>query len=141
MALVWGREATVVHQKLHRLGPISSGPQRGLPWLYSSAVIGGLLLMDVWGGLAYTTAAVVIGIAVFLLVRFKGSRAERTALVHLTVDWRDLMVMLGVYAVVVALYRVGFVVIVDNDLAAVPEFCGRLIDRGGGAGLLHGMDP
>lgn len=125
MSLVAKREDSLVQQTI----PIRSD-QRDEPtavWLSSAVVVVGLLLMAVFDGLTYTTAAAVLGIALFLFLYLTGDHARRTALLHRDVDRRDLIAIVGIYLLVVAFYRVAFVVIGDSDGLLFLSFAAGLL--------------
>lgn len=114
----------------------SSRPLPGIAyvWMCSIAVVVGLLLMDVVGGLAYAVAAGLLALVLFGIA-YLGRREPRETLVHADVDRRDLVAIAIVYLVVVALYRVAFVVVEDNDLWLFLAFAaGLLVGVGGPIG-------
>ncbi len=126
MSLVAEREAPLGH-RTNLLPPPSSQVHPRLLSAYSGAVVVGLLLMAVFGGLAYAGAAALVGVALFLFVFATGDRPQRTALFHRTADQRDLVAILGIYAIVIAFYRVAFVVIDNNDLLLFLSFAAGLL--------------
>lgn len=105
----------------------SGGGHGAFVWLYAGAVVAGLLLMEVFGGLWYALAATLIGSVAFLFAYAYGGGTRRTTLVHVQPDRRDLVWIAGIFAVVVAFYRVAFVVIENNDLLLFASFAAGLL--------------
>ena len=99
-------------------------------WLYAGLVVIGLLLMDVLGGFSYTAAIVVLTTVVFFVGFATSEVSERRGLVHRRVDFKDLIVCFGIYAIVVGFFRVAFTVVEGNDGLLFINFA---------AGLLFGV--
>jgi membrane protease YdiL (CAAX protease family) len=125
MPLVAEREISP-DRRAHLL-PAPSGRAHPPLLPYSGAVVVGLLLMTLFGGLAYAITAALVAVAVFLYVYVTGHRPQRTALFHRRVDQRDLLAILGIYAIVIAFYRVAFVVIDNNDMLLFLSFAAGLL--------------
>ena len=100
---------------------------RSLLWASSGAVILGLLLMSVFGGLAYAGAAALLAIVLFTPIYLSGSSSQRAALFHRLIDRRDLAAVGAIYLVVIAFYRIAFVVIDNNDLLLFLSFAVGLL--------------
>jgi len=126
MPLVAEREISP-DQRTHLLPAPSGRAHPALLPAYSGAVVVGRLLMALFGGLAYAITAALVGGAVFLSVYVTGDRPQRTGLFHRTVDQRDLLAILGIYAIVIAFYRVAFVVIDNNDMLLLLSFAAGLL--------------
>jgi uncharacterized protein len=80
---------------------------RWVPWAWTALVAGALALLDflplrIWTWTVLAAAAA--------LVVFTAPAARAVAWVRRRVDGKDLLVMIGLYAVIVALYRLAFVV-------------------------------
>jgi membrane protease YdiL (CAAX protease family) len=72
--------------------------------------------MEVVGGVAYALVAGSLALGLFVGVDVAGDRSRRAHLLRRRVDRRDLITIAATYALVVASYRIAFVVVEDNDL-------------------------
>jgi len=96
-------------------------------WPYVFAVVIGLLLLDVFGGLVYAAAVALLALGAFAVIAWTRGPLGRVALLHTKVDRRDLVVLSGTYLVVVALYRIAFVVIEGQDMLLFAFFAAGLL--------------
>jgi len=96
-------------------------------WPYVVAGVIGLLLLDVFGGVAYATAAALIALGAFAIMVWTRGTVGRAALLHMKVDRRDLLVLSATYLVVVALYRIAFVVVEGQDMLLFAFFAAGLL--------------
>lgn len=111
--------------------PDTSQPARPV-WIYAAMVVVGFALLAVFeGSNGYTVATVVLPLAMFGGLAWR-SPAIRPDLLRLRVDRLDLVVMLGIFVGVVALYRVAFVVIEGQDMLLFAFFAAGLLLGVGG---------
>ena len=94
--------------------PVVAPDSRTALWAYSAAVVSGLLLLDVFGGLLYAIATTLLAFAAFAVVA--GNSRSRGELIHSRIDKGDLLMLGLIYIAVVALYRIAFSVVEGNDL-------------------------
>ena len=111
-----------------RISPRSDNQRTTRPvWLYAAIVVVSLMLLAVFkGSNGYTVTIVLLTLAMFAALAW-GVQATRADLFRLRVDRLDLIVMLGIFVGVVALYRVAFVVIQGQDMLLFAFFAAGLL--------------
>jgi hypothetical protein len=92
-----------------------------------AAVVAGLLVLDLFQSeLSYATAIALLGVGLFAALAVAAPKS-RPGLFHFNVDRADLVMIAGVYAVVVAFYRLAFVIVDNNDLLLFAFFAAGLL--------------
>ena len=112
----------VIERSRANLSQVHHRPLKDPTWVIAAAVIAGLLLLDVVGGLVYASIACALAAVAFVAIK----RWWRTSLVRYRPDARDLIAIVITYVLVVALYRVAFTV-VDADMVLFAFFATGLI--------------
>jgi membrane protease YdiL (CAAX protease family) len=91
-------------------------------------VVATLLLLDVVGGLAYTAIVAALALAGVAVATAVARMGARPAWLRLRVDWLDLLVVLVLYGLVVACFRLAFTVFTqDNVLGLFLSFAAGLL--------------
>jgi CAAX protease family protein len=94
----------------------------GQGWILAVTTVLGLLLLNLYGGLAYAAATAGLAVAVFIVTRLR-ARVERTQQAgHGRIDGRDLLTIAVTYAVVVSCFRIAFSIIHHNDMVLFAFF-------------------
>jgi len=104
----------------------SHSPVTGTPhlttWVFAIVVLAGLLLLDVFGGVAYAfVVAMLTALAFFAFPKIRVSTRSRS------IHSADLMVIAGLYLAVIGFFRIAFIVIENNDLLLFGNFAAGLI--------------
>ena len=127
MSLVAEKPLFIDGKSQHDSGRVVEARRGPGLWVYTSLVVVGLLLLDVFGGLSYATAAALLAVGGFTVLYLTGDSLRRAALFHSMIDRADLLMIVAVYASVVALYRVAFVLVEGSDLLLFLFFASGLI--------------
>ena len=103
MSLVAEKPLFIVGHSQHDPGRVAETRRAPELWVYTSLVVVGLLLLGVLGDMSYATAAALLAVGGFTVLYVTGDSPRRSALFHSKIDRADLLMIVAVYASVVAL--------------------------------------